>query len=200
VASRLILTFLFLLLSCEAFEWILVSVATAFGVSDTNVKNAFTAVLPESSDPLISLEISLYYWGSCGFGCASVGSGGGGDIGVVATSASSSAEDWRNRRCSDASISSPTRIALVYHWFVRAGGGLESHPSQIDPLVGSSAILLIDEAAMLAIEAVLSGELGTAVIIEPWQIGWFESISISDVVGEFLGAEDGAIPVCWHSR
>ena len=144
MASSLILTLLFLLLSCEAFNWILVSVATAFGVCNTNVKNAFTTVLPESSNPLISLEISLHYWGSRDFGCASVGGCVGDNIGVVTTSASSSAKDWRYRRCSSTSISLPTRIALIHHWFVRAGGGLERHPSQIDPLVGSSVMPLVD--------------------------------------------------------
>ena len=77
-----------------------------------------------------------------------------------------------------------------------AGGGLEGHPRQVDPLVGGSVVPLVDEAAMFAVEAVLSGELGAAAITELWQIGRFESVSIADVVGEFLGAEDGAIPVC----
>ena len=73
---------------------------------------------------------------------------------------------------------------------------MEGHPRQVDPLVGGSVVPLVDEPAMFAVEAMLGGELGAAAIAESWQVGRFESVSIPDVVGEFLGAEDGAIPVC----
>ena len=87
MASSLILTFLCLFLGCEAFERVLVPVTTAFGVGYTNVKNAFTAVFPESSDPLVSLEISFHYWDGRDFGCFSGGGWVGGNKGVVTAGA-----------------------------------------------------------------------------------------------------------------
>ena len=48
----------------------------AFSVRNTNVKNAYTDNVPETSDPLVALEVSFHDWGGRAFSGPSIcGSG-----------------------------------------------------------------------------------------------------------------------------
>ena len=134
MTNSLVHALIFHLLSCEAFSGIFLSVMT-------NVKNAFTTVLPKSSK-----------------NCASVGSGVGRDIvGSVAVGASSPLKTWHHRWFSTRSVSYREDCPHSPFVSVRTSRGFECSPSQIYPLVGSIVIPPVDLAAMFAIWAALIG-------------------------------------------
>ena len=53
---------------------------------------------------------------------------------------------------------------------------------------------LVDETAALTVETMLGSEPSSASIAVGWEVEKFEAISISDVIGELLLVERGALP------